>query len=237
MLVLEKQIEEGDGDMIKLKRARNSFLISVRVPPEILGKIFIWRLFRNVVGQDYWRGFGGLEKGSYNFLLVCHRRFEVADDTPELWSFWGNTLQDWSKCYRLSGVAPLDLVLNDSWPSRPVPFDGPLRDAVRSRAIRGTIRQIDLVSYDGDTLASIASQPIPGNEGFRNGNIESIIWGVLENRFMDASNFFAQSRLSNLRFLKLSGNILNSSWGGLASWTAPLTTLSLGPCGLSTPLP
>ena len=35
--VLEKQIEEGNGDIIKLKRDRNSLLnISTRVPPEIL---------------------------------------------------------------------------------------------------------------------------------------------------------------------------------------------------------
>ena len=39
---LDKQIEEGKGDIIKLKRVRNSFLnISTRVPPEILGHIFV----------------------------------------------------------------------------------------------------------------------------------------------------------------------------------------------------
>ena len=40
---LEKQIEEGTGDLIQLKRTRNSLLnISTRVPPEILGAIFSW---------------------------------------------------------------------------------------------------------------------------------------------------------------------------------------------------
>jgi len=36
--VLERRIEEGKGDIIKIKRARNSLLnIPMRIPPEILG--------------------------------------------------------------------------------------------------------------------------------------------------------------------------------------------------------
>ena len=230
---LEKQIEEGDGDIIELKRARNSLLISARVPPEVLGKIFIWRLFRDVGGSryTYWSGFGGLEKGCYNFLLVCHRWFEVAYNTPELWNFWGNTLQDWSKRHGRSGAAPLDLVLNDDMFGLRVPFDGPLQDAVRSRVIGGTIRQIHLLSNDSHTFASIVSSLIPHNEGSRNENTESIIWRGGGASFIDVSEFFTQSRLSSLRFLELSGNILNGSWDGLASWTRNLTTLSLESSG------
>lgn len=42
---LEKKIEEGTADIIQLKRARNSLLnIFTRVPPEILGSIFRWRI-------------------------------------------------------------------------------------------------------------------------------------------------------------------------------------------------
>jgi len=85
---LEKQIEEGNGDIIRLKRDRNLLLnIYMHVPPEILGYVFTQNLVRD-------QPFDGLQKGSYNFLLVCHHWFEVASSTPELWSFWGNTLQD-----------------------------------------------------------------------------------------------------------------------------------------------
>ena len=142
---LEKQIEEGSGDIIKLKRTRNSVLnISTRVPPEILGYIFAWSLARNA-------GFDRLRKGSYNFLLVCHHWFEIASRTPELWVFWGNTLGDWKKRYHRSGAAPLDLVLDedrldrDEWDINVI-FDGPLQDAVRDHVMQDTIRQVHLRS-------------------------------------------------------------------------------------------
>ena len=38
--------------------------------------------------------FAGMHKDSYNFLLVCHHWFEVARRLLELWSFWGNSLED-----------------------------------------------------------------------------------------------------------------------------------------------
>ena len=100
---LERQIEEGTGDIIRLKRTRNSLLnISTRIPPEIIGHIFCW----NAIPKEV---FGGLRKGSYNFLLVCHHWFEVACSTPELWNFLGNTLEQWSQRYQGSGSAPSTL--------------------------------------------------------------------------------------------------------------------------------
>jgi len=220
---LEKQIEEGKGDIISLKRARNSLLnVSTRVPPEILGYIFDWCLFQN----SFW-GFEGLRKGSYNFLLVCHHWFKVASRTTELWGFWGNTLQDWKKRHHYSGATPLDLVLDGGQSDPDIPFDGSLRDAVKCRVMQDTIRQVHLVSNDHNTLTSIISSLTPDGEGSQNENIESIIWENGGDPAVDISDFFTRSRLSRLRSLELYGSIWISSWNCLASRTTHLTALSL----------
>ena len=222
---LEERIEGGEGDVIKLKRDRNSLLnISTRIPPEILGHIF----YQNLVRESDW-SFEGLQKGSYNFLLVCHHWFEIASRTPELWSFWGNTLQDWKKRYHRSRATPLDLVLDEDESDPDVLFDETLQNAVRSRVMQDTIRQIHLRSncHDTLTLTSIISSLTPDGEGGQNENIESI---VLENGgevVVEVSNFFTRSRLLRLRFLDIYGNIWISSWDHLASRTTFLTFLSL----------
>ena len=225
---LEKQIQEGKGDAIKLKRARNSLLnISTRVPPEVLGHIFVWILFREAgYSLDSPGRFDGLPEGSYNFLLVCHHWFEVASRTPELWSFWGDTIQDWKNLHHRSRSGPLDLVLYE--PGYYLNnLGGPLRDALRSRVVQGNIRQVHLVSYDHDTLTSIISSLTPNGEGGQNENIESIDWQNEGFGPVDASNFFSQSRLSRLCLLDLCGSFRISSWDGLGSRTTLLTALSL----------
>ena len=80
IMALERRIEDGEGDIIKLKRARNSLLnISTRMPPEILGIIFAWIVTREQDDSVFSTAhFAGLEKGSHNFLLVCHRWLEAA---------------------------------------------------------------------------------------------------------------------------------------------------------------
>ena len=106
---LEKEIEGGVGDIIELKRARNSLLnISVIVPPEILGSIFCW----NVTPDGGLPRIGGFRKGTHNFLLVCHYWFEAVSRTPELWGYWGNTLKMWLRRHKCSGTTPVDPVLN-----------------------------------------------------------------------------------------------------------------------------
>jgi len=234
---LEKQIEEGQGDKIKLKRARNSLLnISTRVPPEILAHIFVWCLFREPGRSLDSPHFDGLRRGSYNFLLVCHHWFEVASSTPELWNFWGNSVEDWKKCHHRSGVAPLDLILCGKY-NDDNSLDGPLRDALRSRAMQDTIRQVHMMSGDDDALTSIVALLTPDDEGGQNENIESIILLNEGSASLDVSSFFSRSRLSRLCLLSLVGNIWVSSWDRLASRATLLTALELDFSESSFPTP
>ena len=200
IVALEKQIEDGEGDVIKLKRTRNSLInISTGVPPEILGSIFAWIVTREQDHSlDSSMHFVGLDKGSHNFLLVCHHWFEVASNTSEVWAFWGKTLEDWNKrCHRV-GPAPVDLVLNGYY-CRSESVDPPLHDALRDCAFGDKIRQIHLFSGNGTPFYSIVSSLTP-DEDFWGTRIESIIIRVDTIPFV-LSHFFSRSRLPNLRCL------------------------------------
>jgi len=222
ILALEKQIEEGLGDVIQLKRARNSLLnISTLMPPELLGQVFRW----NVI-PDY--DFGELEKGCYNFLLVCHHWFEIASGTPELWTYWGNTLKLWSQRYQRSGTAPLDLILHahrSTGDKTITPFDGPLRDALRDRVACDSIRSIHLRGRDTDLLHSIISSLTLDGGGIRDSSVESL---RLEHTSLDVSAFLTRYRFPRLRHLHLLTNARITSWDHLRIRAASLTTLSLG---------
>ena len=205
---LERQIEDGKGDIIKLKRTRNSLLnISTRVPPEILGSIFAWVVTRKQNDALYSdTHFAGLEKGSYNFLLVCNYWFEVAASTPEVWIFWGKTLEDWSKQCSHSGGAPIDLVLDEYWGCSGT-FESSLSDVLRDRATQDGIRQIHLACGRSTPIASIISSLTPDWEGPRERRVESIILLATNTIPAELSTFFARSHLTNLRCLRISGDL------------------------------
>ena len=217
---LGKQIEEGAGDIIKLKRVRNSLLnISTIVPPEILGSIFRW----NVIPDSGLPPFGSLPKGTYNFLFVCHHWFEVASHTPELWSFWGNTMRKWSRWYKRSGTTPVDLVLSGyTIGGSKTLFDGSLRDTLRDRVACDAIRSLHLLCKKRSLLTSILSILTPDDEDIRSSSIESITL-----RYVDASKLFARYRFPKSWYLDLSTGVTISSLEDLGSCTTALTTLSL----------
>ena len=223
ILALEKQIEEHERAIIRLKRARNSLLnVSTLLPPEIIDSIFHW----NVIPDG---DFGGLSKGSYNFLLVCHHWFEVASHTPELWYFWGNSIRDWTRRHtRSCGTAPLDLVLDECGNDE---LDDELRDVLRDRAARDTIRRVHLKGFDtAESFSSIISAIATQGEEPRSSSVESF---MVKNSsdYVDVSAFFSRYQLPKLHRLCLYGCRI-SSWGLLKSHTMALTTLRLTSTGV-----
>jgi len=216
---LEEQIKEHERAVIKLKRARNSLLDVSSLPPEVLGDIFCW----NVTLKD---DFGGLEKGSHNFLFVCHHWFEVASRTTEIWTFWGNNIRDWDERYLRSSVAaPLDLVL-DGLTYMFGYISESQQMALKDRAARDTLRRVHLQSDRHDLLTSVIDPLLSPYGGLRTNSLESLI---LDNEdfegIVDAS-FVVCSHLSKLRCLKLVGCKI-SSWDYVMPQTTLLTTLKL----------
>ena len=226
ILALEKQIEEHERAIIRLKRARNSLLnVSTLLPPEILGSIFCW----NVIPDG---DFDGLTMGSYNFLLVCHHWFEVASCTPELWCSWGNSIRDWTRRHTRCGTAPLDLVLG-GYTAEGYKLDDDLRDALQDRATRGIIRRVHLSGINvAELLGSVVSSIVTNEETPRSNGMESFI---LLNRggssIVDVSALFSRYHFPKLRCLCLDGCRI-SSWDLLKSHTMVLNILDLTSSGL-----
>ena len=205
-----------DAEIIRLKRTRNSLLNIARVPPEILGHIF-----RSNVAEIGDPHFAEIQKGSYNFLLVCHHWFQVALRTSGLWTSWGNNLKDWKRWYPRSGISTLDLIF-DGWGYQGGDFDEALRDALKDRAARDAIRKVHLKGYDTELLADMISLLVPEGEGAHPSSIESIVLSDV-----DVSDLFARHYFPKLHNLHLSGHFKISSWDHLKSATTALTNLSL----------
>jgi len=216
--VLEDEIKEHERATAKLKRARNSLLNISKLPPEVLGNIFR----SNVTLRG---DFGGLEKGSHNFLLVCHHWSEVASRTPELWSFWGNAPEDWARWYRRSETAPLDFVLG-GYGYLERHFDAPLREVLKDRATRDTIRRIHLTAAGTELVKSILDTLTPDYDELRSNSIESLVLLNQSKAPVDFSNFFAHYRFPKLERITVY-NCSISSWDHLTSRTSALTTLEL----------
>jgi hypothetical protein len=216
--VLEEQIQEHERTLIKLKRARNSLLnVSTLLPPEVLGRIFRW----NAIPDG---DFGGLPKGSYNFLLVCHHWFQVASATPGLWSFWGNSIEDWARRHTRCSTGPLDLVLGQSTNHD---LDDTIRDTLQDRAARDTIRRVHIKgNYTTALLDLVLSSIIVKGEGTRSNSLESFMLMNSSMPGVDISNFFSRYHFPKLYRLELYGFSI-SSWDLLGSRTTSLTTLEL----------
>ena len=172
---LEKRIKEGTGDIIELKRARNSLLnISARVPPEILPRRRI-RLephprkgWPTAPLASRW-----VTKGLLQPPLRLPPLVRGCISHPGTLGFW---LRDWKKRHHYSGATPLDMVLDGGRCIPDVPFDESPQDAVSDRVMQDTIRQVYLTSNESDTLASIISALTPDGEDTQNDDIESIVW-------------------------------------------------------------
>ena len=216
---LEKQIEEHERAIIRLKRTRNSLLnVSTLLPPEILGNIFRW----NVIPDG---DFGGPPKGSYNFLLVCRHWFEVASRTPGLWSSWGASIGDWTRWHTRCRTGPVDLVLERCTGSK---LDDELHDALQDCATRDAIRRVHLRgAYGAELLNSVISSiVIEGEETRSNSIVSFIVQNDRGSDTVDVSSFFSRYHLPKLQCLRLVGCRI-SSWDLLKSRTTALTTLEL----------
>ena len=206
------------------KRAENHLSsITIRIPPEILGYIFDLAIPREYSLHSV-KEFDGLEKWSYNFLLVCHHWSQVAFSTPKLWRFWGNTFQDWNKRYHLSGNTSVDLVLNLNTHQKEelsVSLQGQLRDHIT----QDNIRLIHLQDGDTHPIDPILSLLTPNGEGIQEKKIESISFNALHSH-VDLKNFFARLHLPFLQYLSIYGTFQVPLWDHPPQ-TTHLTILSL----------
>jgi hypothetical protein len=213
---LEKKIEEGMGNAGRLKRARNTLLnISIRVPPELLGYIFLC-----IVGDH--NRLHSLHGACYRFLFVCHRWYHVARSTPELWTFWGHKLAHWLSRFDRSGALPVDLTLSGFRGGSTFPVCRPLLAALRDHAERDIVRSLNLWSERKGVLTEVLEALTPDENQLRVSSLQTMAL-----RYVDASAFMARTRFPRLTYLNLASGTHVTDWPTIANHTMALTTLAL----------
>src|SRR5258708_17503510 len=117
---------------IKLNRARNSHLnVFIPFPPEILGIIFYW----TVIFQRRSRS----PQIPRNLRFVCRHWFEVALQTPQLWTSWGDSLEDLERCCTFPTVSEPNLKLERGQYYYHTSPSKPLLDTLQDRAAQDFI--------------------------------------------------------------------------------------------------
>ena len=103
-------------------------------------------------------------------------------------------------------------------------FEGPLRDALRTRAARDSIRSIYIGNLDGELIESVISSLILDDEGIQDSSIESLT--VTSSNCLNIFTFLTRYRFPRLRVLSLCCRRI-LSWDQLKIQAMSLTTLSL----------
>ena len=121
------------------------------------------------------------------------------------------------------------------WYTQPDSLGDELRDALRDRAARDTIRRVHLNNPTAKLLNFIISSIATKGEETQLSSMESFIVqnGDYSIVLVDVSDFFAQYRFPKLKRLHLSGCGI-SSWDSLRSKATALTSLNLATSGRST---
>lgn len=169
--------------------------------------------------------FDGLKRGTYNFRLVCYYWAKVASRTPELWRFWGNTLNDWEmRCHHARSLVDLLLDEDKIGQELSVELAGNLKDC----ANQDMIRRICLRSDSPDLLDSILTCIKPDGEGVQEKRIESLIINTTSIP-RQLSKLFTRLYLPLLQHFEIIGTPETQLWHNVTSSLTGtnLTTLSL----------
>jgi hypothetical protein len=217
---MERENEELE---MKLNRARAPpSNISTLLPPEILGNIFHWTMIFQREEET------SLETPS-NLLFVCHHWFQVALQTPQLWTSWGDSVVDWKRRYTSPIVSELHLELNIDGGYRHEYPSKPLLDALQDRAARDFIRRVSFQRQEAEVLNAIIPAITAPGEGIPSIGLES--FELYTKRYchttVKLSDFFARYRFPKLQQLLLWGRFELLPWNLLAERTGALVRLLL----------